>query len=161
MVIKSPHDSWNHRSGVGRRGPGFGVICWRLDAPLSWWLIWFFAIKGVELIHLSYQTWWEEFWATDDAGISFVSNYSTTFANNLLYHAEICNNWLERWCIIVDGIWMSEMMRSITWSGQFFFISNHLWIKIYLVQPKMSHTLSFYGMYLKSFIYSRNMINSQ
>ena len=93
-VIKSPRGSWNHRDGFGRRGPGFEVSFWRLDVPFSWWFIWFFNMKGVELIHISSKTWWYKFRATYDAGISLVSNTSTSFANTLLSHAESCNNWL-------------------------------------------------------------------
>ena len=126
MMINSPHDSWNHKVGFGRRGTGFEVSCRRLAVPFSWWLIWFITMKCIELIHISHKTWWEEFWTTDDAGIRFVSNYSTAFTNALLYHAEIYNNWLGSWCLIVDGIWRSEIMRALTWSGQCFWSSNHL-----------------------------------
>ena len=74
MMIKSPHDSWNHRDSVRRRGHGFELSFWRLADPLSWWFIWFINMKGVELIHLSSKTWWEEFWTTYDASIRLVSN---------------------------------------------------------------------------------------
>ena len=57
-MIKSPHGSWNHRAGFGRRGPGFEVIFWRLAVPLSWSFICFFTMKGVELIHLYSNTLW-------------------------------------------------------------------------------------------------------
>ena len=58
MFIKSPHDSWNHRTIFCRRVPGFEVRFWRLSVPLSWWLIWSFTMKGVELIHLYSKTCW-------------------------------------------------------------------------------------------------------
>ena len=105
IMINSPHDSWNNRAGVGSRGPGFEVRCYRLASPLSPWFVWFITMKGVELIRVSSKTWWGEFRDMDDSGINFLSNYSTTFENNLLYHAEICNNWLYWCCIIVDGRW--------------------------------------------------------
>ena len=114
MMIKSPCDSWNHSTGLGGRGTG----CWRLDLPLSWWLIWFFAMKGFELINISSETWWEELRATDDVGINLVLNPSTSFANTLTYHAEIYNKCLDRCCIIVDGILRTKVMRVLTWSGQ-------------------------------------------
>ena len=63
----------------------------------------FFNMKVVELIHLCSNDLREKVWAMDDAGISLVSNPSTSFANTLMYHVEICNNWLERLCISVDG----------------------------------------------------------
>ena len=95
-MIKSPRDSRNCSNGVGSRGPGFEVsYCW-FAVPLSWWIIFFFAMKGVEIIHISSKTWWEEFWSMYDAGISLVSNSSIAFANTLLSHADSCNNWLER-----------------------------------------------------------------
>ena len=117
-MIKSTHDNWNHRAGDGRRGYEFEVIFWRLNVQLYWWFIWFFIMKGVELIHLYHKTWWEEVRSTDDSGIRLVSNPSTEFANNILYHADICNNWMYIWCIIVDGIWRIKMMRALAWSGQ-------------------------------------------
>ena len=95
MLIKSPHDSLNQRDGVGRRGPVFEASCWRYAVPLSWWFIWLITMEVIELIHLSSKTWWEEFWTMDDAGISFVSNYSRSIKNTLLSFAEICNNSLE------------------------------------------------------------------
>ena len=61
-------------------------------------------MKGVELIYISYKTLWEEFKATDDAGIILVYNTSTALANKLLYHVESCNNCLESFYIIVSGI---------------------------------------------------------
>ena len=57
MMIKCPHDSWNYRTVLGRRGPGFKVIFWRLYVTLSWWLVWLFTMKGIELIHLSSKNW--------------------------------------------------------------------------------------------------------
>ena len=42
---------------------------WRLAVPLYWWLVFLFAIKVVELIHISSKAWWEEFRAEDDAGV--------------------------------------------------------------------------------------------
>ena len=125
MIIKYPHDSWNHRAGVGRRGYGFEVRLWRLDVTLSWRFIWFFTMKGIETIHISFKTCWEEFRATDDAGISLVCNPSTSFENILLFHVESCNNWLEICCIIVDGILSTEMMISLNWSGKYCWSSNH------------------------------------
>ena len=95
-------------------------------STISWWFIWFINMKGVEVIHLSSKTWWEEFWTTDDAGISFVSNYSTEFANTLLSHVESWNNCLQICFIIVDGRWRYEIMRAMTWSGQLCWISNNL-----------------------------------
>ena len=120
MVITSTHDRWNHRAGFGRRGTGFEVSFWILAVSLSWWLIWFFTMKGVELIHLYSTTQWEEFRATDDSGTSLVSNPSTEFKHSLLYHAKSCNIWLEICCIIVDGIRRKKIMIALTWSVQFF-----------------------------------------
>ena len=37
-------------------------------------------MKGVELVHLYYKTWWEEFRATDDAGNSLMPNPSKAFS---------------------------------------------------------------------------------
>ena len=110
MVITSTHDRWNHRAGFGRRGTGFEVSFWILAVSLSWWLIWFFTMKGVELIHLYSTTQWEEFRATDDSGISLVSNPSIAFTNSLLSHMESCNISLERCYIIFDEIWRTKMM---------------------------------------------------
>ena len=130
-MINYPHDIWNHRVGFGRRGPGFEVICLRLDVPLYWWFIWFITMKCIEMIHLYLKTWWEECFTTDDAGISFVSNTSKTFTNTLLSCAKSCNNWLYILCIIVGGRWRDEMMEALTWSGKFCWRSNHLYITIY------------------------------
>ena len=91
-MIKSTHDILNHRTGFGGRYPGFEVIWQRLAVSLSWWISWFFNTKGVALIHIYYNNWWEEFKATDDAGISLVYDPSTSFANTLISHAERCNN---------------------------------------------------------------------
>ena len=102
-MIKSPHDSWNYRTGFGRRGTGFEVICWRLDVPISWWISWLITTKGIELIHLSSKNWWEEVRAMDDAGIRLVTNTPTAFTNIFLSHADRFNNWMESWCIIVYG----------------------------------------------------------
>ena len=124
IIIKSTQDSWNNRTGFGGRGPGFEVICWRLAVPIYWWFIWFFTIKGVELICLSSKNWWEELRDTDDACISLVSNISTWSANTILSHVESCNNCLDRCCIIVDGIWRNKMMIAMTWSGQCSWLSN-------------------------------------
>ena len=88
---------------MGRIGTGFEVSCWRLAVTLSWLISWFITMKGVELIHRSYKTYWEEFMAADDAGIILVSNYFAEFSNTLLYHAKSCNNWMDIFCIIVDG----------------------------------------------------------
>ena len=77
MMIKSPRDSWNHRVGFGRRGPGFEVSCWRLDVPLYWWFIWFITMKCIGLINLSPKIWWGRGWTTNDAGIILLYNSST------------------------------------------------------------------------------------
>ena len=111
MMIKSPHDSLNHRASVGSRGPGFEVSCYRLAVLLSWWFIWFIPMKGVELIHISSKTWWEEFWTMDDSGIRFVSNTSLSFLNNFRYHAKIFNNWPEGFYISVGGIFRTTILR--------------------------------------------------
>ena len=126
MIIKFPHDSWNHRVSSGRRGPGFEVIYRMLAVPFFWWLFCFVTMKCIELIHFSPKTWWEEFWTTDDVHIRFVSNYSTTVTNNILSHAEIWNNWLESCCIIFSERWRAEMMRALTWSGKWCWRYNHL-----------------------------------
>ena len=60
------------------------------------------TMKGIDLIHISSNTWWGGFWTTDDAGIIFVSNYSTVFENIILSHTESYNNCLDRYCIIDD-----------------------------------------------------------
>ena len=126
IITKSTHDIWKHRTGFGRRGPEFEGSCWRLSVTLSWWFIWFFTMKGIEWIHISSKTWWEEFRSMDDTCISLVFNPSTSSANILLYHAESCNNWMEICCIIVDGRQSANMMRAMNWSGQCFCSSNHL-----------------------------------
>ena len=77
------------------------------------------TIKGVELVHLSFKNCWEEVRATDYAGISLVSNSSVSFANNIISKAEICNNWLEILCIIVDGLLRTKIMRALKLSGKF------------------------------------------
>ena len=61
-------------------------------------------MKSVELIHISSKTWWEEFRATNDAGISLVSNPSTALLHNILSHADSWNKFLGICCIIVDLI---------------------------------------------------------
>ena len=113
MMIKYPHYSWNHRDGFGRRRHGFEVSCWRFAVPLSWWISWFIAIKGVEMVHISSKNWRKEFMATDDAGIILMLNYSTEFTNNLLLKSESCNNWLESCCINVGVNWRTKMMRAM------------------------------------------------
>ena len=77
IMIKYPRDSWNHRNGFGRRGTGFEVICWRLDVPFYWCLIWLFTMNRAEPINIYSNTWWEEFRDTDDVGIILVFNPST------------------------------------------------------------------------------------
>ena len=126
MMIGSPHDSWNHRTDFCSSGTESEVSCWRLVVPLSWWLIWFFIVKGVELINIYSKIWWEAFMATDDAGINLVSNPSTALTSNLPYYAEICNNWMKRLCIIDDGILRHKMLRALTWSGQCCWSSNNI-----------------------------------
>ena len=71
-VINLPHNSWNHRTGFERRGPGFELRWWILAVPLPWWISWFITMKSVELINLSYKAWWEEYRSTKDAGIILV-----------------------------------------------------------------------------------------
>ena len=126
MMINYPYDSWNHRGGVGSRGPGFEVSWLRLAVPLYWWFIWSFTMKGFEVIHIYYNTWWDEFRGTDDAGIGLVSNPSTSFKNNLLSHVERYNKWLEIFFIIIDGGWRNKMMRAPTWSVQCCWSSNNI-----------------------------------
>ena len=103
MMIKSSHDSWNNRAGFGRGGPIFEVKWWKLAVTLSWYLSWLFTSKGVEWINISSKTWWEEFRAMNDSGISLLSNPSKGFSNTLLSKVERFNNWLESCCIIVNG----------------------------------------------------------
>ena len=126
MMINFPHCIWNYRAGVGNKGPGFEVIWWRLDVQISWRLIWFFTMKGVELINLSSKTWREEFIVLDNSCISLVFNTSTEFTNILLSHAKICKNWLGICCFIADGIWRTKMSRALIWSGQCCWISKYL-----------------------------------
>ena len=118
ILIKSTHDRWNHRTGFGKIGPGFEVSCWRLAVSLSWWISWLITMNEVEFIHMYFKTWWEEFRATDDAGIRLVYNPSAAFENNLLYHAEISNNCLESCYIIVGVIRRTKKMIALTWGGQ-------------------------------------------
>ena len=118
MMIKSPHDIWNKRSGFRRICPGFEVRWWRLAVILSWWISWFITMEGVEFIYLYSKTWWKEFRAKDDVGIIIVSNPSTAFKNTLLSHVERCNNWMESFCMIVSGTWRTKMSRALTRSGQ-------------------------------------------
>ena len=84
MMIKYPYNIRNHRTGFGRRDPWFEGDLWRFAVPLSWRTIWFITMKVIELVHLSSKTWWELVRATDDSGISLVSNYSIELANSLL-----------------------------------------------------------------------------
>ena len=65
MIIKSPHDSLNYSNGFGRRGFGFELICWRLDVPHSCCISWLIKMKGVELVHISSNTLFEEVRAPD------------------------------------------------------------------------------------------------
>ena len=125
-MINFTHDSWNHRVGYGRRGPVFEVSFWRLAVPFYWCLFWFVIINCIELIHISPKTWWELFWTTDDACISFVSNSSTSFTNTLFSRAEIWNKWMDSFCVIVAGRWRTKIIRALTWSGQCCWSSNHL-----------------------------------
>ena len=83
-------------------------------------------MKGVALIHISSNNWWDYFRARDDSGISLVSNPSTEFADTLLSHADICNNWLVDFYIIVDENLGTKMTRALTLSGQSCWISYHL-----------------------------------
>ena len=118
MMINSPYGSWNHRTGFGKRGPGFKVSWCRLYFPLSWCISWFITMKCVKFIHIYSKTWWGSFKSTDDSGIILVSNSSTAFANTLLYHAGRFNNWLDSLCIIVSERWRNKIIRSLTWSGK-------------------------------------------
>ena len=61
-------------------------------------------MKGVQLVHISSKTFWEEVRSTDDTGISLVSNTSTAFANSLMLNLESYNNCLESFWIIVGVI---------------------------------------------------------
>ena len=70
-------------------------------------------MKGVELVHISSKTWWEEVGDTDNAGISLVSNYSTSSTNNIMLNTESCNNFLESCYIIVGEIQRNKMMRAM------------------------------------------------
>ena len=125
MIIKSPHDSWNHKTGFGRRRPLFEVSCWRLSVLLSWWISWFVTMKSIELIHLSSNTLWEYFSSTDNAGIRLVYSYYALFSNNLLSNLEIFNNWLDSCCIIVGERLRTKMMKELPWSGQCSWGSNN------------------------------------
>ena len=125
-IIKVPHDIWNHRTVLGRRGPEFELIWRRLVVPLSWCLSWFFTMKVVEWIHLSYNTWWEEVTSTDDTVIIFVSNTPTEFVNTILSHAANFNNCMYRCCIIFDGRLRTQIMSDMNWSGQFCWRSNNI-----------------------------------
>ena len=88
------------------------------------------TMKGVELIHLSSKTLWEEVSSTNDAGRSLMSNHSTAFANTLLSHTDSWNNWLERCSIIFDWRWRTKIMRALTWIGQCIWSFNNLYITI-------------------------------
>ena len=125
-MIKSPHYSWNHSTGFGRRTTGSEVICWRLDVPLSWWFSCFFTMKGVELVHIYSNIWWDEFRARGDACISLVSNSSTSPTKKLILNAEIYNNWLVSCCVNVGVIRRTIMIRAFTWSGKCSWVSNDL-----------------------------------
>ena len=118
MMIKSLHDSWNHRTDFGRRSTVFEVIFWRLTVPLFWQIIWFINMKGVDLVHIYYKNWLEEVMAPDNSDTRLISNHSTVFANNLLSKAEICNDWLDNCCIVVGGRWRNKNMIDLTWSGK-------------------------------------------
>ena len=126
IMINYSHDSWNHRTGFGRRGPGFEVNCLRLSIPFSWCIKWFITSKGVELVHFYSKTWWEEIRAKDDSGISLVSNSFTEFGNNVLSNAKSCNKCLESCCIIVDEIRRTKMTIVLNWSVQCTWGYNHL-----------------------------------
>ena len=130
MMIKSPHDRQNNRTGFGRRCIRFEVNWWRLAVTISWWLSWFIATNCVELVHISHKTGWEEVRDTDYTGISLVYNSSTEFSNNLLSNAENRNDWLESCCIIFSGIQNTKRTRAPTWIGQVSWGSKHLYITI-------------------------------
>ena len=125
MMIKSPRDIRNHRTGFRRGGPAFEVSFPRLAGPLSWWLSCFIYMKGVELVHIYYNNWWEEDKATNNVGINLVSNSSTSFENILLPNAEIYNNFLESCCIIGGGIQRTEIMKDLRWIFQGSWGSNN------------------------------------
>ena len=125
MMIKSPHGRWNHSTSFGRRVTVFEVNFWMLDVPLYWCISWFVTMKGVELVQISSNTWWEEVRTTDYASISLVSNSSTSFANSLLSNAEICNKCLGGFCIIVGERWRTKTMKVLTWSGKGSWVFNH------------------------------------
>ena len=137
VMIKSLHYIWNHRAGVGRRYTGFEGSCWGFSLSHTLGFMWVLAMNYIELVHLSYKTWLEEFRATYDAGISLVSNTPTSLSNTFMSNAAICKNWMERLCIIIDGIWSTKMMWLLTWSGQCYWGSNHLHINIQLMFPLM------------------------
>ena len=126
MMIKYPHDSWNHRTGFGRRGPGFEAIFWRFSVPLFWWIGWFTVTKGIELVNLYSKTCREELMSVNNSDIILVSNYSISFANNCLSNAGILNKWLESLCIIVRVRLRTKMTRAILLIFQYCWVSNHL-----------------------------------
>ena len=77
IIINYSHDTLNPNTGFGRRVPVLEVILCRLAVPLSWCTSWFFTMKCLELIHISFNNWWWGFRASNDADISLVSNPST------------------------------------------------------------------------------------
>ena len=125
MMIKSPHDRWNHSTSFGRRATVFEVNFWMLYVPLYWCISWFVTMKGVELVQISSNTCWEEIRTTDYASTSLVSNSSTAFANSLLSNAGICNKCRGGFCIIIGGRWRTKTMKVLTWSGKVSWVFNH------------------------------------
>ena len=125
VMINYPHDIQNHRTGVGRRCPGFEVIICRFSVPLSWCISWLVTMKLIELFNLYYNTWWYSVSSTDYSGIVPMSNSYTVFSNNIPCNAEIFNNWMESYCINVCGILRTKMMIVLTWNCQGSWGSNN------------------------------------
>ena len=128
-MINSIRDSQNRRN-IGRRCMIFEVNCGRLAAPLYWWFRWLITMNSVENVHISSNTVWKEVIATNDTGISLVSNSSTSFANNILSNAECGNDCMETYCTIFCGRWSTKMMRAPTLRDQISWVCNTNLIRI-------------------------------
>ena len=133
MIINSHHDIWNHRTGIWIRGKGFKVNWCSLVVPLAWWFIWFVTMKLIELIHISPKNEWGHFIITNYAWVILVSKYSTESTDSILHNMDICNEYMQRSCRIIVGIWITKRVRATTWLSQFIWGSNHVQVTVYTI----------------------------
>ena len=126
MMTKYPHDSWNKMNSIGIRGEWSEVSCWRLAVTLYWWSSQFINMECSELIHIYPKTRKDKFMTTNDTRVSLVSNYYIEFTDNILSKTENCNEWMDRWCIIVVGIWINKRAISPKLTSQVIWVSNNV-----------------------------------